>query len=97
MLVSLLNILVAVAMGGVVLAQQTGLLLAGDAFFVSVAILGLYTAYHLGSREGMPIGKALRALLLEPRSHGGQTAYWAYVVSAALGALVIAQSVLTSA
>jgi hypothetical protein len=97
MLVSVLNILVAIAMGGVVLAQQIGFLLPGDAFFASVAILGIYTAYHLGTREGMPLGKALRALVLEPRSHGGQAAYWSFLVSATLGALVIAQSLLTTA
>jgi hypothetical protein len=97
MLVSLLNILVAAAMAAVVLAQQTGVLTPGDAFFASVAILGIYTAYHLGSREGMPVGKALRALVLEPRSHGGQAAYWSYLVATALGALVIAHSVLTTA
>jgi hypothetical protein len=96
MLVSVLNILVALAMAGIVLAQQSGLLLAGDAFFAAVALLGIYTAYHLGSREGMPIGNALRHLFLEPRSHGGHAAYWSYLISTVLAVLVIAQTVLTA-
>lgn len=96
MIISVLNILVAVAMGAIVLAQQTGIFAPGDAFFAAVALLALYTAYHINARQGMPLGNALRMLLLEPRSHGGQTAYLAYLVSASLAGLVIVQAVLSA-
>ena len=96
MFLSLLNIFVAVAMGSVVLAQQLGWLLPGDAFFAAVAILAIYTAYHLSARDGMPISRALKGMFLEPRTHGGQTAYWSYLISAGLAVLVITQSVLAA-
>lgn len=83
-------------MGLVVLAQQTGVLAPGDAFFAAVALLVLYTAYHISARQGMTLGNAFRLLILEPHSHGGRAAYLSYLVSASLAGLVVLQAVLSA-
>lgn len=79
------------------LAYETGALLPQNAFFLAAAIVVLYTGYQLAVREGSHLLKAAKDIVWDPSSYPRRTAYAAYIGSLALGFLIIAQSVTTSA
>ncbi len=71
---------------------ETGAMATHNAFFIAAAVLVAYTAYQLIQREGMRLSEALHAVVRNPQSYPRQTAYWAYVVSASIGLIVVGQT-----
>lgn len=71
---------------------EFGLLSAGNAFFIAAAVLAAFTAYQLIAREHLPLRQALLSAFTNPESHGARGNYVAFVMSAALGTLLMAQT-----
>jgi hypothetical protein len=71
---------------------QTGAMSAANAFFFVSAIAIVYTGRQLAQRDGEPLGKALVAIVAQPSSYPRKTAYYAYIGSMGIGALVMTQA-----
>lgn len=80
----------------VMLAYESGAMAVHNAFFAAVAILVLYTGYQLVQREGMRLGEAVRSVVGNPESYPRRTAYWAYVITAVAGIVVVGQTLAVS-
>ncbi len=92
----LINISAVLTSVTVLFLYETGGMAAHNAFFVAAAILVAYTGYQLVQREGMRLVDALRAVVSNPASYPRQTAYWAYVLSASIGLLVVGQTLVVA-
>jgi len=86
------NIVAVGAMGVTALLFEFGLMAPGDAFFAVAGVLAIYTAYQLLAWENRPLREAVVNMLTRPRSYGGRGAFAAYVGTSAVGAVVIAQT-----
>lgn len=75
---------------------EAGALATHNAFFISAAVLVAYTAYQLIQREGMRLADAFQAVIGNPQSYPRLTAYWAYVLSAGLGLVVVGQTLVVA-
>lgn len=79
----ILSVLTVGLMAAVLVLFQLGLIAAGDAFFLAVAVVAVFTGQQLIARENMGFVQAAAAIFTRP-----QAAYFACV---ALAAVVTAQ------
>ena len=92
----MVHILAVLALALLVVAFETGLMAAGNAFFGVSAVLVLLTTYKLLPFDGKTPGEALRSIFSRPterRSHA--YGFFAYVGIAAVGLIVAVQAVTT--
>ena len=78
-------------MGAVAVLYELGQVAPGDAFFIAVAIVVVFTGQQLIAREQMGFSEAAVSILT-PRSWRSTTAFVAYFACLALGILVTAQA-----
>lgn len=88
----LLNILTVATSIFVLLMFQIGIMSAANAFFFVAAIAIIYTGRQLAQRSGEPLGSALVSIIAKPSSYPRRTAYYAYMGSMCIGALVMTQA-----
>lgn len=81
---------------GLVLGFELGVIAAANAFFAGILLVAMFTGYQLLEREGMPFLSAVRDIATRPDTYPRSTAYGAYVVSLALGFLVVSHTALTA-
>ncbi len=92
----IINISAVLSAIAVFFLYETGAMATHNAFFLATALFVFYTAYQLIQREGMPLSDAVRAVIAKPESYPRQTAYWAYVLAAGTGLVVVGQTLVTS-
>ncbi len=88
----ILNILTVVASVLVLLMFQIGVMSAANAFFFVTAIAIIYTGRQLAQRDGEPLGEAVVSIIAKPSSYPRRAAYYAYMGSMGIGALVMTQA-----
>lgn len=89
----LLNAGLAAVVTVTVLTYELGLLAPADAFFCAAAALICYTGYQFAKRDGMPLGQALADIFARPPEQPRRRAFhFTYLISAALGLLVMIQT-----
>lgn len=89
----LLNIL-AIATSVVVFGLfQMALISEANAFFIVAAVAIIYTGRQLAQRDGEPLGEAVLSMIAKPSSYPRRAAYFAYIGSVGIGALVMTQAV----
>jgi hypothetical protein len=91
MLSALWNLILVVGAITVAAVFQFGLIAPGDAFFLAVAIVLVFTGQQLIAREGMGIAAATHSLVTQPESYRSRLGYVSYVACLALGVLVAVQ------
>jgi hypothetical protein len=91
MLSTLWNLMLAAAAVTVAAGFQVGLIAPGDAFFLAVAIVIVFTAQQLIAREDMGLYAATRSLMTRPDSYRSRVGYLAYVACLAIGVLITVQ------
>ncbi len=87
----ILNILTVATSVVVLMLFQIGAMSAANAFFFVAAIAIIYTGRQLAQRDGEPLGSALVSIVAKPSSYPRRAAYYAYIVSMGIGALVMTQ------
>ena len=92
MRVFLLNVIAVTVFALTALGFETGLISAGNAFFVIFSVIVLYTGYQFLSRQNLPLRDAVFSIFAEPSSHGAKANYIAYLACTGLGLVVIAQT-----
>lgn len=88
----ILNILTVVTSIFVLGLFQVGVMSAANAFFFVAAIAITYTGRQLSQRDGEPLAEALVSIVAKPSSYPRRTAYYAYMGSMGIGALVMSQA-----
>lgn len=88
----ILNILTVVLSVFVLGLFQTGAMSAANAFFLVSAMAIIYTGRQLAQRDGEPLAKALVSMVAKPSTYPRRTAYYAYIGSMSIGALVMTQA-----
>ncbi len=91
MLSALWNLTLAAAAVAVAAVFQLGLIAPGDAFFLAVAIVLVFTGQQLIAREDMGLAAAAHSLVTQPESYRSRLGYLSYVACLALGTLVAVQ------
>lgn len=91
----ILNILTVVSSIFVLGLFQTGAMSAANAFFLVSAIGIIYTGRQLTQRDGEPLASALVSMIAKPSSYPRRTAYYAYIGSMSIGALVMTQALVS--
>ncbi len=91
----LLNAGLAAVIALTMLAYEFGALAPADAFFGTAAALICYTGHQFARREGMPLTEALADIFARPPAQPRSRAFhFAYLASAALGLLVMIQTLM---
>ncbi len=91
MLSALWNLILVVGAVAVAAVFQLGLIAPGDAFFLAVAIVLVFTGQQLIAREDMGLAAAAHSLVTRPESYRSRLGYLSYVACLALGVLVAVQ------
>ena len=91
MLNRIASALILAAMAVVFALFQLKMIAPGDAFFIAVAIVVVFTGQQLIAREHMGLAEAAGSILT-PRSWRSRLSFAAYFVCLALGAVVTAQA-----
>lgn len=91
MLSTLWNLSLVAAAAAVTALFQLGLIAPGDAFFLVVAIVLVFTGQQLIVREEMGLSAAAHSLVTRPESYRSRFGFLAYVACLALGTLVTVQ------
>ena len=91
MLSALWNLILVVGAVAVAAVFQLGLIAPGDAFFLAVAIVLVFTGQQLIAREDMGLAAAAHSLVTRPESYRSRLGYVSYVACLALGVLVAVQ------
>jgi hypothetical protein len=81
-------------MAAVLVLFQIGEIAAGDAFFIAVAIVILFTGQQFIARERMGFAEAAASIFTRPSTFRSRASFAAYFACLALGALVTAQVLL---
>jgi len=87
----ILNSLLVAAMVAVLVAFEMKLMAPGDAFFIAVAVIVVFTGQQLIAREQMGLTEAATSML-RPTSWRSRSSLAAYVVCLAIGAFVTVQA-----
>lgn len=88
----ILNILTVATSVFVLVMFQIGIMSAANAFFLVTAIAISYTGRQLAQRDGEPLGSAIHSIVAKPSSYPRRAAYYAYIGSMGIGALVMTQA-----
>ena len=91
MLNRIASALIVAAMAAVFALFQLKMIAPGDAFFIAVAIVVVFTGQQLIAREHMSVGEAATSILT-PGSWRSRMSFAAYIVCLALGAVMTAQA-----
>jgi hypothetical protein len=91
MLSALWNLILVAGAVAVAAVFQLGLIAPGDAFFLAVAIVLVFTGQQLIAREDMGLAAAAHSLVTRPESYRSRLGYLSYVACLVLGALVAVQ------
>jgi len=93
MLNRIINGLVVATMVGVLALFELGMIAPGDAFFIAVAIVVVFTGQQLIAREQMGLAQAASSMFTQPQTWRSRSSLAAYFVCLGLAALVTAQAV----
>jgi hypothetical protein len=88
---TLWNLFLAGAAVAVAAGFQAGMIAPGDAFFLAVAIILVFTGQQIIAREDMGLYAATHSILAQPQSYRSRFGYIAYVACLAVGALITVQ------
>jgi hypothetical protein len=91
MLATIWNLLLAVAAAVVAVGFQAGMIAPGDAFFLAVAIVLVFTGQQIIAREEMGLYAAAHSLVARPDTYRSRFGYASYVACLAVGALITVQ------
>ena len=91
MLATIWNLLLACAAVVVAAGFQVGMIAPGDAFFLAVAIILVFTGQQIIAREHMGLYAATHSLVARPETYNSRLGYLAYVACLAVGLLVTIQ------
>ena len=91
MLSTLWNLLLAAAAAVVAAGFQVGMIAPGDAFFLAIAIVLVFTGQQIIAREHMGLYAAAHSLFTRPESYRSRVGYLSYVACLAVGVLITVQ------
>ena len=91
MLSTIWNLLLVAAAATVAAGFQVGMIAPGDAFFLAIAIVLVFTGQQIIAREHMGLYAAAGSLFTRPDSYRSRVGYVSYVACLAVGALITLQ------
>jgi hypothetical protein len=91
MLSTIWNLLLVAAAVAVAAGFQVGMIAPGDAFFLAVAIILVFTGQQIIAREHMGLYAAAHSLFARPDTYRSRLGYVSYVACLAVGALITFQ------
>jgi hypothetical protein len=91
MLATIWNVFLAAAAAVVAAGFQVGMIAPGDAFFLAVAIVFVFTGQQIIAREHMGLYAAAQSLVTRPETYRSRLGYLSYVACLAVGVLITLQ------